>query len=119
MKLPELDTLHAVAATDPVEFDTSGWPTWDEIEADERARTERAERDVIEAELRDVLAAVEVAAVPITGALPVIVPLTKADAHRGAVEAVLALACDRLREIARTRRTSQLPEVVAMLEAVI
>lgn len=103
----------------PVEFDVTGWPTWDEIAADERTRTELAHREVIEEELRAVLAAVEAAAVPVTGALPVIVPLTKVDAHYGATEAVIAHACDRLREISRTRRTSELPDIVAMLEAVI
>jgi len=112
LSLPELDVP-------PTEYDTAAWPTAAEIAAADQARAERAHRDVIEAELRDVLAAVEMAAAPITGALPVIVPLTKADAHRGAVEAVLVLACDRLREISRTRRTSELPEVVALLEAVI
>jgi len=106
-------------AVAPVEFDTSGWPTWDEIAADERARAERAELDDVEAELRAVLAAVEQAAAPVTGTLPVIVPLTKADAHDGATAAVIDHACNRLREIVRTRRTSQLPDVVAMLEAVI
>lgn len=89
----------------PVEFDTSGWPTWDEV--------------VTQLGVDEVLAAVEEAAAPVTGALPLIVPLTKADAHEGAVEAVLAHACDRLREISRTRRTSELVDVVAMLEAVI
>lgn len=103
----------------PVEFDVTGWPTWDEIEADELARTQRAERDVIEEELRAVLAAVEEAAVPVTGKLPTIVPLTKADAHEGAVEAVIVHVCDRLREISRTRRTSELADVIATLEAVI
>lgn len=123
MKLPELDTLPAIAGTDPVEFDTSSWPTQDEIDAmiesERKAARQRAELAQVEAELRDVLAAVEVAAEPITGALPVIVPLTKADAHRGAVEAVLVLACDRLREISRSRRTSELADVVALLEAVL
>jgi hypothetical protein len=100
--LPEPETI---ATASPVEFDTSGWPTWDEA-----LRQLGAEA---------VLAAVEQAAAPVTGALPVIVPLTKADAHEGTVEAVLMHACDRLREISRTGRISQLAAVVATLEAVI
>jgi len=110
-------------AVAPVEFDTSGWPTWDEIEAeldaDARARKALAEREAIEEELRAVLAAVEDAAAPITGTLPVIMPLTKADAHEGTVQAVIVHAVAQLREISRTRRTSELADVVAMLEAVI
>lgn len=109
----------ARSLTDPAGFDTSAWPTQTEIAADAIARTERAALDDVEGELRAVLAAVEEAAAPVTGALPVIVPLTKADAHEGAVEAVIAYACVRLRQIVRTRRTSELPDVVAMLEAVI
>ena len=114
--LPELESTNLTA---PVEFDTSGWPTWDEIAADERARAAREELDEIEGELRAVIAAVEQAAAPITGPLPLIIPLTKADAHEGTVEAVVVHACDRLREISRSRRTSELPAVIAMLEAVI
>lgn len=114
-----LPDLEIPATPAPVEFDVTGWPTWDEIAADERARTELAHREVIEEELRAVLAAVELAAAPVTGALPIIVPLTKADAHEGAVEAVLIHVCDRLREISRSRRTSELRDVIATLEAVI
>ncbi|WP_419704961.1 hypothetical protein [Promicromonospora sp. NFX87] len=110
--LPEVDVP-------PTAYDTDAWPTAAEIAAADQERAARADRDVLEEELRTVLAAVEVAAVPVTGRLPVIVPLTKADAHRGATEAVIAHACDRLREISRSRRTSELPDVVAMLEAVI
>lgn len=140
--LPELDapppSLAADApVADPAEFDTSGWPTADEIEADERRRrAEQEEWDLLvaalemssaaaaaqrehDAALREVEVAVEEAAAPITGALPIIVPLTKADAHDGTVASVIAHACDRLREIRRTRRTSELADVVAMLQAVI
>ncbi|MFI6428492.1 hypothetical protein [Promicromonospora sp. NPDC050880] len=111
--------LHDAPPVEPIEFDVSGWPSAAEIEADELARAERAALADVEAELRGVLAAVEQAAAPVTGPLPIVVPLTKADAHDGAVAAVIEHVCDRLREIVRTRRTSELPDVVAMLEAVI
>lgn len=107
--------------TSPVEFDPTTWPTQDEIdaliEAEEAAERERAHLAVVEGELRGVLATVEAAAEPVTGPLPVIVPLTKADAYRGATAAVVAKACEQLREIRRTRRTSELGDVVALLES--
>jgi hypothetical protein len=111
-------------------YDPTGWPTQDQIQADAEwdeivrrlqavADTVQAERDERDQRLAEVSAAVERAAAPVTGALPRIVPLTKADAHDGAVEAVITHACERLREIARTRRTSELIDVIASLEAVI
>lgn len=124
----------SAATTAPTEFDTSGWPTSAEIAADERERrAAQAEWDTLVAALqvtstaaneqRQERAALRAAAVeaaaPITGPLPVIVPLTKADAYRGMFQAVVTEVCDRLDEIRRTRRTSELADVVTLLQAVI
>lgn len=113
-----------------IEYDPSVWPTWDQIMADtewdeivrhlqDASDTARAVREEYARALADVAEAVELAAVPVTGAIPISVPLTKTDAHDGTVEAVITHVCARLREIARTRRTSELPNVIATLEAVV